>query len=283
MTRSATLAHRLGGLVPAGLRPIARRQLIRFRRLGLTSADAVLVSYPKSGSTWLRFLLGHVLSSDEVDFDSVRGALPRIGRHRGAPRLLPGRGRLVRTHDPLDALVGLPGQPVVYLVRDGRDVAVSYLHHLRRIGSFEGDLAALLPRFLSDGIDSYGPWHLHVLGAVASQERGGSPFLTIRYEDLRSDTVGELARIVAFLGVEPETGRVEEAAADNSKERMRAKERISRLLRNQSVNGSSFVRPDGGPSWQQLLEAAEILQFERVAGPALRAFGYLPSESDPLP
>lgn len=281
MTRSTTLTHRLGRLVPTGLRPVARHQLIRLRQLGLTSADAVLVSYPKSGSTWVRFLLGHVLSGEEVDFDSVRGALPRIGRHRGAPRLLPGGGRLVRTHEPLDALARRPRQPVVYLVRDGRDVAVSYLHHLRRVGSFEGDLAAFLPRLLSDGVDSYGPWHAHVLGALASRDQGGSPLLIVRYEDLRRDTVGELARIVAFLGIEPDTGRVERAVAANSKARMRAKEQTSRLLRSQSTDGSPLVRPDGSPSWQQLLQPAEIQQFEQVAGAALRAFGYLPSGGDP--
>ncbi|MGH8903684.1 MAG: sulfotransferase domain-containing protein [Egibacteraceae bacterium] len=270
----AELAHRAGRLVPGGLRPVVRRRLVRLRQLGLTPADAVLVSYPKSGSTWLRFLLGHVLSGHEIDFGSVREALPPIGRHRRAPPLLPGGGRIVRTHEPLDALAGPPGQPVVYLVRDGRDVAVSYLHYLRRLGDFDGDLAALLPRFLSGGVDWYGPWHAHARNAATY--RGRSPLLTVRYEDLRRDTVGELARIVAFLGVEPDTARIQEAAAANSKERMRAKEQASRLLQSESIDGSSFVRPDGGPSWRQLLEPDLILQFEQVAGAALRAFGYLP-------
>ncbi|MGH8905767.1 MAG: sulfotransferase domain-containing protein [Egibacteraceae bacterium] len=270
MTRSTDLIHRVGEFLPARLRPVARRPLIRFRQFGLTPVDAVLVSYPKSGSTWLRFLLGSVLGGQEVDFDSVRDALPPIGRHRGAPRLLPSGGRVVRSHEPLDALTGRGGQPVVYLVRDGRDVAVSYLHHLRRIGGFTGDFAAFLPRFLSGTIDGYGPWHTHVQGALAPRDRQ----LTVRYEDLRRATVSELARILAFLGVEPEVNLLEAAVAANAKDRMRAKEQTSKLLARQNADGSSFVRGDGGPSWRQLLDPAALTEFERVAGPALQAFGY---------
>jgi hypothetical protein len=283
MTRSATLAHQLGRFLPTGVRPVVRRQLVRVRHLGLAADDVVLVSYPKSGSTWLRFLLGHVLGGQEVDFDSVRDALPPIGRHRRAPRLLPSGGRMVRSHEPLAALARRPDQPVIYLVRDGRDVAVSYLHHLRRVGDFDGDLAAFLPRFLAGTVDSYGSWHAHVLGAVAARDRGGSSLLTVRYEDLRRDTVGELTRIIRFLGIEADVGRVEAAVAANSKERMRAKEQSSRILVNQNADGSCFVRPDDSPSWQELLAPATILQFERVAGAALQAFGYPPSGVGPSP
>jgi Sulfotransferase domain len=283
MTRSANAAHRLRRFVPAGLRPVVRDRLVRFRHLGLTAADAVLVSYPKSGSTWLRFLLGHVMCGQEVDFDSVRDALPPIGRHRRAPRLLPGDGRMVRTHEPLHAFAGPSGASIVYLVRDGRDVAVSYLHHLRRTGEFDGDLARFLPRFLSGAIGSYGAWHAHALEASAPRERGESPLLVIRYEDLRRDTVSELARIITFLGLKPENHQLEEVVAANSKERMRVKEQTSRVLQSQNTDGSFFVRPDGGPSWEEQVEPAMLQTFEEVAGAALQAFGYLPSDADPSP
>jgi hypothetical protein len=271
----AALAHEIGKRVPTGLRPLARRQLVRFRHRGLTAADTVLVSYPKSGSTWLRFLLGHVLGGRELDFDSVRDVLPPVGHHQRAPRLLPDGGRLVRSHEPLGALPGHPALSVLYLVRDGRDVAVSYLHHMRRVGRFDGDLAAFLPQFLSGAVDSYGPWHAHALEAAARREDGHPSPLIIRYEDLRHDSVGELARIATFLGVAPDAGALEAAVAANAKDRMRAKERTSRILQSQNADGSSFVRSDVRRSWNELVDPATTREFERVAGAALRAFGYL--------
>lgn len=267
------IAHALGRLVPSAVRPIVRRQLVRYRHIGLTHNDAVLISYPKSGSTWLRFLLGHVLDGRELDFDSVRDALPPIGRHRGAPSLLPRGGRMLRSHEPLEALAGPPSQPIVYLVRDGRPVAVSYLHHQRRLGQFDGNLAEFLPRFLSGEVDSYGPWHRHALGAAAARD-GGARLLVVRYEDLRRDTTGELARVIAFLGMTADPGRLEDAVAASSKERMRALEGTSRILQRGNTDGSSFVRPDGGPSWQELFEAPMLREFDQAAGAALRAFGY---------
>jgi hypothetical protein len=275
MIGSADLAHRLGGILPEGIRPVARRQLVRFRHLGLTSSDVVLVSYPKSGSTWLRFLLGCTLGGREVDFDSVRDALPPVGRHRHAPALLPNGGRFLRSHEPLHVLTGRRPERLLYLVRDGRDVAVSYLHHVRRVGRFSADMTAFLPHFLAGEVDSYGPWHAHVLEAAQPLGDNRRPCLIVRYEDLRHNTLAELARIHSFIGVDVATGQLEEAIVANTKQQMHAKERSSRLLTRQNADGSTFVRPDNADTWRELFSAEMARDFERIAGEALRAFGYL--------
>jgi hypothetical protein len=269
------LAHRVGSRLPASVRPGVRSMLVRARQIGLSPADVVLVGYPKSGSTWLRFLIGNLLLGRELDFDSVREALPPVGSHRGAPQVLPGGGRLARTHEPLGTLVRRERLRVVYLVRDGRDVAVSYYHHARRVGHYDGDLDGFLPRFLSGSVDSYGPWHEHALGAAADRDRAGRSMLTVRYEDLRRDTVRELARVAEFLGRDAERPELERVVEANTKERMRAKELASRVLQRQNTDGSSFVRPDRKRTWRDLVSPADAEAFEQVTGAALRAFGYL--------
>ena len=48
-----------------------RVPVIWYRHRGCTDADAFVASYPRSGSTWLRFLLFEVLCKDSAIFDNV--------------------------------------------------------------------------------------------------------------------------------------------------------------------------------------------------------------------
>ena len=271
----ATATHRVGELLPAGVRPAARVLLVRYRQMGLRSADAVLVSYPKSGSTWMRFLLGHVLAGEEVDFDSIRDLIPPCGRHRHAPALLGDGGRVVRTHEPLDRLSKRPGR-IVYLVRDGRSVAGSYFHHLHRIGVDTGSPSEYLERFVRGEIDYYGPWERHVLGANRAVAEHPDRFQVVRYEDMAKNAAAVLAGVLEFLGRPAGEDSIVRSIDANSKDRMRAKEAGSRILQSQNVDGSSVVS-HRSQDFTELFGEEAAAEFESAAGPALRAFGYLPS------
>ncbi|MGH9244207.1 MAG: sulfotransferase domain-containing protein [Acidimicrobiales bacterium] len=260
--------------VPPPARRTARRALVRYRHLGLRPTDALLVSYPKSGSTWLRFLLAHALTGQDADFDSIRDTIPPIGRHRRGPALLPGGGRIVRSHEPLRPYLGRAGQPLIYLVRDGRDVALSYLEHERRYLRTDGDDGAFVDRFLAGEIDPYGPWHDHVLTALAVGRSGVGPFLQVRYEDLRRDPPSQLSRVLTFLNVDRDPGVLDDVVAANTKARMRAKEANSAFLGSMATDGTPFVRPDRKPRWADVVPEPIRDRCERAWRPALEACGY---------
>lgn len=270
-------AARFARLVPPALRPAVRRRLVRYRALGLRGDDALLVSYPKSGSTWLRFLLAHALTGAEADFDSIRDSVPPLGRQRRGRRVLSGGGRLVRSHEPLGAGTPRPAGRigrVVYLVRDGRDVALSYLAHERRYQRYDGDVAGFLEEFLAGRVDPYGTWSDHVLGALRVAERIGDRFLLVRYEQLRAHPAAELARVLRFLGRDHAGVDLESVVAANGKERMRAKEAASTFLTAQRTDGSPFVRPDRAGGWAEETTAAQRERFAAACGTALAAAGY---------
>lgn len=248
-----------------------RRQLVRYRRRGLDHSDVLLVSYPKSGSTWLRMLLGMTLTGTEMDFDLVREQLPPLGSHRSAPKLLGGSGRVVRTHEILSSLEPIPCR-VLYLVRDGRDVAASYYHHVRRVGRFNRGPADFLAAFLAGRIDGYGTWTDHVDAAARGQAAGAVAVL--RYEDLRAETADALGRVCDELGVSVTPGAIGAAVAANTKLRMNAKEAQSRVLMAQRSDGSSVVRPDGAPGWRDMFEPDDARRLEEGLAPGLVQFGY---------
>jgi Sulfotransferase domain len=240
----------------------------------MRSTDALLISYPKSGMTWLRFLLAHAVTGSEADFDSIRLSIPPLGSHRHAPAVLPSGGRVIRSHEPVPANRGRPGQPIVYLVRDGRDVLLSYLAHERRNQRFAGDVHEFLEVFLAGRVDGYGPWHDHVLAGVGLTQQQANPFLLVHYERLRRDPAAELGRVLAFLGCESDRADLEAVVAANGKEQMRAKEASSTFLASQRNDGTPFVRPDKSSDWERDVPDADKRRFEAVCGPALLAAGY---------
>jgi hypothetical protein len=273
----------LAARLPTPVKRVARRPLVRYRARGMRADDVLLISYPKSGSTWLRFLLAHALTSIEADFDSIRTTIPPLGRQDHAPLIVPGGRRLIRSHEPIGPTSR--EKTIVYLVRDARPVALSYLAHEQRYARFRGSVVEFIERFLRGYVGSYGAWHEHVQSALAIEQREGrgTPFLRVRYEDLRDDTVSELARVLRFLGTEPDAAMLADVVAANSKDRMRAKEAQSAFLGSMKTDGSPFVRHDRSLGWSDLVPEEARSRLERVCGPARRAAGYLPATNPESP
>src|SRR5437867_8735637 len=90
-----------------------RSPLTWLRHRSFDPADVFIGSYPRSGSTWLRFVLLEILTGRPSEFPSVNRSIPKVGRHNQALPLLPGGGRLIQTHEPYREEY----QKAVYLVR----------------------------------------------------------------------------------------------------------------------------------------------------------------------
>lgn len=264
-------------LIPARAHPVARRVLVRARFRGVGPTDALLASYPKSGSTWLRFLLAQLLAGQDPDYASVRAAIAPVGRHHRAPALLGSGGRVLRTHEPVDPFPGVDGQPVCYLVRDARDVCVSYYNHRRRQG-VEVDFDTFAHRFLDGRVDGVGPWVDHVAGARVAALRHRGPWLALRYEDLLADPVTHLGRVLDLLGAEASPQARAEAVAANSRERMRAKE-DDRFRRRVGMDAGGLP-PERRP-FAEVAGAEVRARFASLADDELAAWGYRPTASPP--
>lgn len=189
---------------------------------------AWLASYPRSGNTWARFLLSayiygaprrwqdqnragstiHYLAQDcrsrgtgeRGMLEMIEASLARFPREAGFPRT-----SIVKTHfactDEHPLLTHAAS--VIHLIRDPRSVALSGLSHHRsnRPGQPITD-EAYFDAFVRGGGDArwiangYGTWESH---ASSWQEQRMYPVLLVRYEDLLSDTPGELRRVLEFL------------------------------------------------------------------------------------
>ena len=197
----------------------------------LQRADWVLMSWGKSGRTWLRVMMsrayqlrGGLDASELLDFDNLKARDPRL------PAVFFTHNNYLRNYTGnWESKSHFQGKRIVLLVRDPRDVAVSqffqwkfrmrpnkkfindYPPHGADIDTWDFvlDREAGVPRI----VDYFNGW------ARAIPEL--KDVLVVRYEDMRADPGAVLAEIMAFTGTEVTAGQVAEAvdfaAYDNMK------------------------------------------------------------------
>lgn len=251
-----------------------RRPLVAWRHRHLTDHDTLLVSFPRSGSTWLRFMLAAAIAERPVDFASVDRVIPYVGDPPTADAAIWGTaGHLVKSHERFSRLGSQGRRRFIYLVRDGRDVAVSYFYFCRRHGTWAGSFDGFLDAFLAGRLDGYGSWPVHVEGWLG--DRADQPeHILVRYEDLHRDADAELARCASFLATPLDDERRERALAAGSAERMRAAERRSaRKVADPSIPN---VRATKSSGWREHFGADQLAEFRRRAGRAFELAGYEP-------
>ncbi len=248
----------------------ARIPLIWLRHRGLDESDTLLASYPRSGNTWLRFMMAEVLSGLAIDFDNVDHFVPEMGLQVLARGILPGQGRLVKTHERYRPEY----KRAVYLVRDLRDVVLSNYARECAVGAHFMTLDEYLPRFLSGKTSGFGSWQDHLKSWLGSPLRTDAAMMVVRYEDLRCDTRGELSRILTFLGCEVDPEQIERAIDNCSLERMRTKEDVAHKLPRIRNEVGRFVRTGSIGGWKYKLAPHHLRLLDANAGQLLDEMGY---------
>ena len=246
------------------------------RAVTVFSDDTFLVSYPRVGSNWARFLICNLLRPEPgLSLLEAEARIPGvyINSDRALQRLP--RPRILKSHEPFDARY----PRVIYVVRDPRDVAVSrYYFTLKWRGFSDGypfeDFVK--QRFLVAGnaVLNTGPWGDHVLGWLAARA-ATDHFMLVRYEDLKRDTAQELGRISALLGVDADAARIVRAIELSSFDRMRAldeKEPLKWLKRGRS--DVPFIREGRSGGWRNVLPAEAVAAIESAWWPVMRLLGY---------
>jgi len=270
----------VGALGQAG-RVLTGRQ-IAGRGLTVFPDDVFLVSYPRSGNTWTRFLLGNLIDQkNPVTFSNIEARIPEIYFNRDRVlRELP-RPRMLKSHECFQ-----PHYPrVIYIVRDPRDVAVSFYHHNVKARNIPDDypIVKFVPRFIAGEFDpKFGSWRDNVLSwtAVRKDDPG---FLLLRYEDMKRDTAGVLASIVGFLDrcgfrkidSNPEALRrtIELSSADN----MRALEKQDAskwVLTKDTRSDKPFVRSATSGGWTTQLSPESADAIASAWGKLMQELGY---------
>ncbi len=205
-----------------------RRRELRTIRRQRRERDAFVVSFPKSGRTWHRVMLGAYLALRHgLDLrDAIEPAelaaglgLPRVGYEHNGANFLGDVG-------PDDPSVADPrlwrGRRVLFLLRGPEDLLVSAYHHARfRARVFDGTIS----KFVRD--PKTGAEKVAASWARWSARTGEAEEALVQtYERLHKDAEAALAETVRFFGLgEPDAEALREAVAFSRFDNLRTKER----------------------------------------------------------
>lgn len=245
------------------------------RNLDVVPDDSFIVSYPRSGSTWFRFLVGNLISKDEpISFCNVERVIPDI--HVNCTRHIRNirRPRLLKSHEYFDPRY----KRVIYIVRDPRDVAVSYYRYYRKVKVLADGfpMERYIEDFLSGWRSPWASWGENVASWLATRQ-GTDGFLLLRYEDLLDDPVRELSKAASFLGIPGTSEELSRSVELSSVERMREME-ITQGDQWVTIKGSRkevpFIGAACAGSWKKDLDDDAIAAIESAWGHLMKQLGY---------
>ena len=279
-----------GRLLPGSKRYLTERRLRGWlEQQRLDKADYVIVSFGKSGRTWLRVMVSRLYQRkyglrDELiefsNFSRANAAVPRIlFTHDNYLRDFTGHG---------GGKAAFKGKRVILLVRHPADITMSqyfqWKHRMRPhkilLNQYPTNDDSVTPyEFMlgASGLPKVNQW----LNEWATGLDALAATLVVRYEDMRRDTLGELRRIADFMRMDASDAEVadavEWAAFENMKQRESDAASSSGRLRAADVdNPDSFkTRRAKVGGYQDYFDDAEVAAIDDVINKTLDVrFGY---------
>jgi hypothetical protein len=266
----------------------------------LQQSDIVIVSFGKSGRTWLRVMLSrlyqvkHGLSSRYLmgfdNFHYMNRAIPKV----------------FYTHDNYikdytghaDSKEDFYNHRVVLLARDPRDVAVSQFFQWKYrmkpgkkiLNWYPGEDADISMFDFVMNKDAGLPKVIDFMNLWASERSRMKGFFLLRYEDLRAQPEATLAKLLEFMGTPGTPEEIREAVEFSSYENMKKMEQKKtfwlsggRMVPKDRDNPNTYkVRRAKVGGYRDYFDDAQVAQIEALVNDTLSpVYGY--SESAPTP
>lgn len=280
-----------------------------------------LVSYPKSGNTWMRILLANYrrnafepadinkiesgpIASSRLWFDEWAGIEASALDDAVIERLRPNVYRCmareekdtlyIKVHDawnltdqgeslfPADVTGG-----VVYIMRNPLDMATSCAHHWGL--SAEGAVANLCdPNYTrSQSLGSMADQLQQRLGSWSGHVKGwldesDLPVHLVRYEDLKKNPEMVFGDVVKFCGLKWDAERVRRAVVFSDFSELRRQEKANNFRERSMKASSPFFRRGEAGAWREELPNHLVKRLIDAHGETMRRFGYLDENNQPV-
>lgn len=268
-----------------------------------------IASYPKSGNTWTRSFLHHLLAEEDEDLDInamhqvttwdsaalwYRPLLPRpldaCIKHEVAAVRPQANQRIayevddlifVKTHNAMVADRGTPminpavTAGAIYVVRNPLDVAVSYSHHLDR------SIGATINYMNRRGVQTHNSEHMayEVQSSWCEHvwtwtRKPNSSLLIMRYEDMLSRPLETFSNLIQFLRLRVSMRRLEQALEGTAFNKLKEQEQ-NKGFREKPKTASEFFREGRSGQWRQVLSPEQIDAIVAANREQMARFGYL--------
>ena len=212
----------------------------------------------RSRESWIKSMRTFILNEASVRFPGVGDEGYLVIREPngsiGAPLLME----------------ALPESRMVFLVRDPRDVIASALDaakkgswlYKRRIEQGAGR-AKRFDMPAEELVESTATMYLQNVGnSKEAYEAHGGPKVLVKYEELRTDTLGTMRRMYSELGIEVDEEKLARAVEDHAWEN----------VPDEDKGEGKFHRKASPGGWREDLTEEQVETVERITSPLLKEF-----------
>ncbi len=232
--------------------------------------DVFIVGYPKSGNTWMQFMITSIINGIDPSFlnlSIVFEFVPDVHYKKIYKRYRD--ICFFKSHDYPKP----EHRKVIYLVRDGRDAMISY-YHMNKIQFREYSMEDMILK----GVGLFpGKWHEHISAWMKNPY--DSQILFIKYEDLKNDALREMRRVCDFLHFQISEERLLSVIDGCSFEKLKSLEVNQGLKDGELVwkgdKSNRFFRKGEVGNFRDSLGSNLLSAFEMESSEQLKAFGYL--------
>lgn len=246
--------------------------------------DVFLVGHPKSGNTWLAYMLAILLAKNReatVTLANVKEFIPTVHGKDYRIReftLLP-NPRIFREEYPVHADLY---PKTIYLIRDPRAVLVS-LYHMYGIECNDPDMS--LPTFLDDYLAKQGCFQRWNRGLIRwdrqvqawTEQAAHDPrVLIVRYEDMVRDRLTVLEQVAAFAGIPYDADQLKRIHERSSFEAMQKNEdrHGAEAYPGEMAKRGRFIRRGETDGWKTEMDERLVRRIETEFASAMHAAGY---------
>ncbi len=260
----------------------------------MTKRIVWIASYPKSGNTWVRFLVCNLLHGRQDSATAVAEWVPDVHELAETADGEPPAG-LLKTHFAYSPALPYAAHTAaaIYVVRDPTDVLVSNFFYSKRSEQSSDVSPAALARYADGFIGHRGDprWLEAGMGSwednVVSWLNTPLPFpvLRIRYEDMVDDPLTAARAIAQLLEAGRSDAEIKQAVQNSSFQRMREIERADiqgkrvgifykPYLQASIEAGSRFMRRGLVGDGAARLSGEQRVRLRAAFAPLLRDLGY---------
>lgn len=236
-------------------------------------SDVYLVSYPKSGNTWMRYLLAYAIwpELESIDLKTMASYIPSVNLDWDNLKMLDIKApcnnkasRIIKNHFRYEKGF-LFNNKVIFIVRDGRDALVSYWYFTKQRDNIDISFSKFL-----ETPQPYGPWRDYVIDWMNAPINK----LVVRYEDMLLNPRIILNNVLDFININCSEEIIENAVEKASFKSLKKIEDEKGLNIDQ-LKKVNFIRKGKTGSWKDIFKEGDIERFNKFHGGPIPELGYI--------
>jgi hypothetical protein len=257
-----------------------------------------VASYPRSGNTWIRFLLANLLCASCNNSQELSKIIPDVHDPSSNKESYQFNDiAFLKTHWTYEFVSSLNLETIgaIYIYRNPLDVIASHINYCLLADNITMKNTFIQEFIFNCGAPQWlgvqmGTWIENTEGWVFKEKK--FPCLVLRYEDLRIDPHVAVKKICRFLGLNKDSREIEQAIKQSSFGKLRNMEEqelksgMDGFFKSEHVtlkgSGYRFMYKGAIGSFKELLSSQQIKQVIERFGVNMEKLGYSGTAEDYL-